>query len=449
MTRRPPYVLPAIVFSQFAGTSLWFAGNAVLADLRLPGAADEAGIQRITQAVQLGFIVGTLVFALFAVADRRSPRLVFLLCSLAGAAANLAGAHLARDVTSLMALRFCTGFFLAGIYPVGMKVAAGWYERGLGSALGYLVGALVLGTAFPHLLQALGETGFFVVEVRGGPERARSVLSFVSALAGLGGCALYFLVPDGPYLPRVPYRGETPVNTLSKNIRKTRVPRAATKPWEGALVTDPDAKPGKDSAGSFAIVSVFQNARFRRAALGYFGHMWELYAFWAFTPIFLTALFEKHAVKSEASVSLWSFLIIAVGFFGCALGGYASLRAGSARVALAQLAVSGGLCLLSPLLFLDIVPLWIALACMLLWGVTVIGDSPQFSALVAANAPRQLVGSALTVVNSIGFSLTIVSIEVVGSWARCVSDPAWLFIMLAPGPLAGLLAMRGFLRDSG
>ncbi|MCR9141130.1 MAG: MFS transporter [bacterium] len=439
-------LLPAIVFSQFAGTSLWFAGNAVLGDLQLAGAGGARELQWITQAVQLGFICGTLVFALFAVADRASPRLVFLLSSLAGALANLAGAYVAWDVASLMIMRFCTGFFLAGIYPVGMKVAAGWYERGLGSALGLLVGALVLGTAFPHLLQALGSAGLLEATAAGGPERARIILGLVSLLAVVGGFALYILVPDGPFLqkrePAREHKSEYEDQQPRENISQAN-------PFSHSV----SATPALTSSAP-TIFTIFRDGDFRRAALGYFGHMWELYAFWAFTPIFLAALFSKsapgHAISvGDANISLWSFLIIAIGFFGCAIGGYISLRIGSARVAFSQLAISGGMCLLSPLLFWDVVPLPLALAGMLLWGFTVIGDSPQFSALVAATAPRELVGSALTIVNSIGFALTIVSIEVLGWWATTISNPAWLFVVLAPGPIAGLLALRGILRDSG
>lgn len=432
MTQRSSAILPAIVFSQFAGTSLWFAGNAVLADLQIPGSAGEQGIQWITQSVQLGFIIGTLLFAVFAVADRWSPRLVFFLCSLAGALANIATAYLADSVETLMALRFCTGFFLAGIYPVGMKVAAGWYERGLGNALGLLVGALVLGTAFPHLLQALSSAGLF--EATGGPERARTVLLFVSLLAAVGGLVLYVLVPDGPFL--------------------TKKAAAISDPTSA-----PNINPGEvNRATPFAISTIFRTASFRRAAFGYFGHMWELYAFWAFVPFFLSALVHAHAPESDAAksgspetlnIALWSFITIAVGFFGCALGGQASIRFGSARVAFVQLMISGCLCLLSPLLFWQAVPLPVALAFVMLWGITVIGDSPQFSALVAATAPRELVGSALTIVNSVGFALTILSIQILGWWVSFLTEPAWLFLVLAPGPLLGLISLRGILRDSG
>ena len=153
---RPARILPLIVFSQFTGTSLWFAGNAVIRDLQLAWGLGEQSLGYVTSAVQLGFISGTLLFAILVIADRFSPRKVFFCCAMAGALANIALLAAPQGLTALLLLRFVTGFFLAGIYPVGMKIAAGWYRQGLGRALGYLVGALVVGTAFPHLIRASG-----------------------------------------------------------------------------------------------------------------------------------------------------------------------------------------------------------------------------------------------------------------------------------------------------
>jgi MFS family permease len=373
-----------IVLSQFAGGSLWFAGNAVLGDLRLALGLPDAALGWITSAVQLGFIAGTLAFAFFAVSDIASPRVVFFLCALAGAAANAASYLMAQGLASLMALRFATGFFLAGIYPVGMKIAAGWYRDDLGKALGFLVGALVLGTAFPHLLKGLGTT-----------LPPQQVMLGVSALAVAGGAAMLVLVPDGPFLSR------------------------------GARF-DPRA-----------LASVFGVAGFRASAFGYFGHMWELYAFWAFVPLLLAA----HAALGP--VSLWTFAIIAVGALGCMAGGLASLRLGSARVAFAQLTASGMCCLLSPFLFHAPTPVFLAF--LLFWGIVVAGDSPQFSALNAANAPRELVGSALTIANCIGFAITIGSIELLNAAAGSLGAQ-WLFLLLAPGPVFGLAALLPLLR---
>jgi hypothetical protein len=384
LSARPARILPVIVASQFAGTSLWFAGNAVLPDLqRQWGLAPEA-LGYVTSAVQLGFIAGTLVFAFLAVADRYSPRLVFLLCSLAGAVANLGVLAADGGLTPLLLCRFATGFFLAGIYPVGMKIAAGWYREGLGNALGFLVGALVLGTAFPHLLKALGQAWAWP-----------SVLTGVSLVAALGGVLMYALVPDGP--------------NLAKGGR-----------------FDPSA-----------LVAVFRSKGFRASAFGYFGHMWELYAFWAFLPVAISLCAPGH------SVPLWSFLVIAAGALGSAGGGLVSLRAGSARVASAQLAASGLCCLLSP--FLLLAPPAVVLAFLVFWGIVVVGDSPQFSALNAANAPRESVGSALTIGNCIGFAITIGSIQLLNTLSGSV-PVQYLFLLLAPGPAFGLWAMLPLLR---
>ena len=379
----PKRILPAIVLSQFAGTSLWFAINAVMPDLQRDWQLPAAAVGSLTSAVQAGFIGGTLVFALLTIADRFSPRQVFLLCALAGAACNAAGALLDRQYDTLLALRFATGFFLAGIYPVGMKIAAGWYTRGLGAALGLLVGALVLGTAAPHGLRALGAHWPW-----------QTVMWTVSAIAAAGGVLMYALVPESPSMPR------------AARIR----PQALAVIW-----TDRDV---------------------RASAFGYFGHMWELYAFWVLVPLIVATRLPATQVAAA------SFAVIGSGFLGCAVGGLLVRRFGSTRVAAAQLATSGLCCVLAPLL-LD-APLWLFAAWLLVWGVTVVGDSPQFSTLTALNAPRDAVGSVLTFVNCIGFAITIVSI---GLFTHALQR--WPLAMLLPwlaiGPALGLRALAPLL----
>ena len=234
MKKRPPWILPTIIFSQFAGTSLWFAGNAVLGDLQRQWSMGAESLGYMISAVQLGFIAGTLCFAFFVIADRFSPRIVFFICSLFGAFSNLLISLVADGPAMLLVLRFLTGFFLAGIYPVGMKIAAGWYQRGLGKALGFLVGALVLGTAFPHLLKGIGQTLPW-----------ETVILSVSGIALLGGIAMMILVPDGPFA-----------------VKGTKF-------------------------DSRALMIIFQSRDVRSASFGYFGHMWELYAFLAFIPVIL------------------------------------------------------------------------------------------------------------------------------------------------------------------
>jgi MFS family permease len=388
MGRPPRRILPAIILSQFAATTVWFAGNAVLPDLqRLWGLSPET-LAYMTSSVQLGFVAGTLVFAVLSIADIFAARRVFLVCSLACAFFNASVYLFADGFTSLMAFRFLTGFFLAGVYPVGMKIAAGWYQQGLGKAIGFLTGALVLGTAFPHLLKAFDQSLSWP-----------AVVLWTSAIAACGGFVMFSLVPDGPYM------------------------------HNGAKF-DPGA-----------MKLIFQSRKFRASAFGYFGHMWELYAFWAFVPVILAAHVGSGTLVS-LNIPLWAFLIIGVGSVGCAGGGMLSEKFGSARVAFLQLAISALCCLASP--FLLSAPTPVFLLFLLVWGITVVGDSPQFSALNALNAPPVLVGSALTIVNCIGFSITIVSIQLLG-FASHFLDTRWLFLLLVVGPLAGLYAMRPLL----
>ena len=389
---RPGRILPAIVFSQFAGTSLWFAGNAILPDLQRDLALGDHAVATITSAVQLGFIAGTLVFALLNVSDRFSPRAVFLACALLGAVANAAIVvlpHIGHPYAALLALRFATGFFLAGIYPVGMKIAAGWYRGGLGGALGYLVGALVLGTAFPHLVKGLGHAM---------PWTTATV--WLSGLAAAGGFVMFALVPDGPYL-----------------VKGTRF--------------DPKA-----------MATIFSSPDLRASAFGYFGHMWELYTMWALVPLMLAGYAALHGM-TDLNVGFWSFCVIAAGAIGCVGGGIVSKAAGSARVAFAQLSLSGICCIVSPLAYLMPWPAFLAF--MIAWGVFVVGDSPQFSALTAATAPKAFVGSALTIVNCIGFAITVASIQLTTLLAQRL-PLEWWFVPVAIGPMLGLIAFRRLAR---
>ena len=384
---RPARILPTIVLSQFAGTSLWFAGNAVLPDLQAELGLAGNAVASITSAVQLGFIAGTLVFAVLAIADRFLPSRAFLACALLGAIANalvIATPALAEPYPAILALRFATGFFLAGIYPVGMRIAAGWYREGLGNALGWLVGALVLGTAFPHLLKGLGQSMPW-----------STVLASLSIIAAAGGVAMAVLVHDGPY---------------------------------GAKGTKFDPR---------AVFQIFASRKLRASAFGYFGHMWELYTFWALVPLLLAGYATKNG--TALNVPAWSFAIIGAGAIGCVAGGYASRTIGSAKVAFAQLSLSGLCCLASPLAFLLPVPFFLAF--LVAWGIFVVGDSPQFSALNAANAPKALVGSTLTLVNCIGFAITIPSIALAARLADAL-PLEWLFVPVAAGPVLGLLATR-------
>lgn len=380
------HILPTIVVAQFCCTSLWFAGNAVMGDLVSSFGLSDGALGHLTSSVQFGFITGTLLFAVLTIADRFSPSRVFFCCALAGAFCNYGMTFGGNTPFTLLAIRFATGFFLAGIYPVGMKIAADYYQKGLGKSLGYLVGALVLGTAFPHALKSLGTALPW-----------RDVLLYTSLIAVVGGLGMLLLVPDGPY-------------------------RRAGK----AL----------DLAAAFR---VFRKPPFSAAAMGYFGHMWELYTFWAFVPVALQVYVQLHPEVGSINLSFWSFLIIGIGGLGCVVGGYLSERFGPKWVAAFALGGSGLLCLLAPFVFM-LPQLGLFLACLLLWGLLVVADSPLFSTMVAQNAPAESKGSALTIVNCIGFAITIVSIQLLSTIQQDLILP-YSFVILAAGPAFGLWAL--------
>ena len=383
----PRHILPIIVFSQFCCTSLWFASNAIIGDLATTYGLDPAITGNITSAVQLGFISGTLIFAILSIADRFSPSLVFMVCAFLGAAVNLGVLWSGNTLLSLLSFRFVVGFFLAGIYPVRMKIAADYYSKGLGLSLSLLVGALVLGTAFPHLLKVSSQSIDW-----------RLVIYITSALAALGGLLIYLFVPNGP-----------------------------------------NRKPAQEIQLS-SFFQVFKNKPFRAAAFGYFGHMWELYTFWAFVPIMI-ATFNVDAGSSALDVSLWAFLIIGIGAIACIIGGVLSQRYATRTVATVALASSGLCCLCLPWI-IGSGMVWLFIIFILFWGMTVITDSPLFSTMVAQNATSELKGTALTIVNCIGFAITIVSIQLLsGLWASTGSTYA--FMLLAIGPALGLWALWG------
>ncbi|MDT3404338.1 MFS transporter [Mucilaginibacter terrae] len=375
-------VLPVIVVSQFFCTSLWFAGNAIMGDVARQFDIAPEYLAHIASAVQLGFITGTLVFAILSLADRISPSKLFFCCALIAAAVNLSLAFIQLSTTLLLSVRFITGFFLAGIYPVGMKIAADYFDKGLGKSLGFLVGALVLGTAFPHFLKSIPAFSW------------RYVIYATSILATLGGLAMLLLVPDGPY-----------------------------------------RKPSQQFKLS-AFLSGFKNADFRASAFGYFGHMWELYAFWVFVPVMLTSYQEHSAIA--LNIPLLSFIIIAMGSLACAGSGLLSQKFGTKKVAVWALYTSCLCCLVSPVFFISSVIIFITF--LLVWSIAVIADSPLFSTLVAQNAPAETKGTSLTIVNCIGFSITIFSIQIINA-LRTEQNMHYIFMLLAIGPVLGLIAL--------
>lgn len=378
-------VLLIIILSQFFCTSLWFAGNGVMEDIIQTFALDEQALGHLTSIVQFGFIIGTLSFAILSIADRYSPSRVFAICALMGALSNACIIWFGQGLTSILSFRFLTGFMLAGIYPVGMKIAADYFDKGLGQSLGLLVGALVMGTALPHLLREVGQ---------GLPWEY--IIGFTSVLASTGGLLMIVLVPDGPY-----------------------------------------RKAGQKLQLS-AFLKVFQNKEFRAAAFGYFGHMWELYAMWAFVPYMLQTFQLSHS-ENNINVSLLSFLIIGVGSLACFIAGRLSIKKESKNIAITALSLSSICCLGYPLVFS--LGSAVAFICFLMfWGLVVIADSPMFSTLVAHNAPAELKGTALTIVNCIGFTITILSIQLINGLTSMTTSNS-IFLILAIGPILGLIAL--------
>lgn len=344
-----------------------------------------SAVGHLTSAVQFGFILGTLIFALLTIADRFSPSKVFFTCAIIGSVFNLITILDNQTLYTLIAIRFCTGFFLAGIYPIGMKIAADYYTKGLGLSLGYLVGALVVGTAFPHFLKVFNTNVSW-----------QYLLVFISVIATLGGVLMLLFVPNGPYR------------------------KASQKLQLGAWSEN------------------FKDKNFRAATFGYFGHMWELYAFWAFVPLMLSTFLSKNLTLSF-NVPLWSFLIIAIGGLACVTSGYLSLIYKTKRVAFAILVLSCLCCLVSPFVFQSNSQ-FLFLGFLLFWGIVVIADSPLFSTLIAQNAIPKFKGTALTMVNSIGFSITIISIQLI-NYVATIWNSSYIFILLAIGPIFGLLAL--------
>jgi len=381
LQRRP---LLVIVVAQLFGTSLWFSVNGVWSSLAIERGLTEAYLGYLTLAIQLGFILGTLAIAVTGLADRFRASAIFAVASVLGALFNIAFITAVTLPPIDILLRFLTGLCLAGVYPLGMKLVISWVPKHAGAALSWLVGMLTLGTALPHLLR--GAT-------LGMPWQWP--LFTASALALLG-ALLVGLLGDGAQLPKG-----------RQNIRVS------------------DGLKG------------LQTPNFRAVAGGYFGHCWELYAFWMLVPLLVSR--EALRLDLTATFTPWiAFGVIALGAVGCVLGGRLSQHFGNYKVAYGALLASGLICLAYPFL-MHLSPLFL-LTLLALWGVVVIADSPQFSALAAATAPREQVGASLALMNAIGFALTLPAIWITSSW--WLDYGPWVVLCLLPGPVLGLLTFR-------
>jgi MFS family permease len=348
-------------------------------------------------AVQAGFVAGTLLTALTNLADTVNSRRLFAMGCVAGAIVNAAIAIVPSD-EAVIVLRFFTGAALAWVYPPGMKIVAGWYRERRGMALGIVVGAVGVGSAFPHLLAWLGA---------GLPWRV--LVSASSVLAVAGALIVGLAVGDGPHV-------------------------SASAPFD-----------------RHALRVVLRNRGTRLAMLGYFGHMWELYAMWTWMAAFASASLAASASGSFAGAggasvgSLVAFVAIASGAVGCVVAGRWADRFGKARVAGAAMLASAACVLVSPLFYGA--PFGALLVLAVVWGFTIVADSAQFSALVTDHTPRTHVGTALTLQTSAGFLLTMVSMRLVPPLSA-MAGWQWAFLFLAPGPLLGALAMRRLSRQA-
>ncbi len=373
-------------------SSVWFSGTAAAPALKEAWALSEVQASWLTVSVQIGFILGTFLYAVFNVADIFKARNVFFLSAAGGAVFNAAFALFSTGLTTAVLFRFLTGITLAGVYPVGMKLIAQWERFKLGWGLGLMVGALTLGKAIPYLLFAVGAEFDW-----------RRLMYGASFLSAAGALIVKLGLGDGPHL---------------------------------------QAAPPFDIRAAFR---VFRRRDFRLQALGYFGHMWELYAFWSLAASFIAASFSSAGRPASPPVPLFVFLTISIGAAGCVLGGWASRRYGERAVALISLSGSSVLCALSGFLF--VAPGRLLLPAMLLWGILVISDSPMFSSLAAQTCPPEYTGTALTIQNGIGFAITVVSILFI-AWISRLVGWRWAFTFLAAGPLLGAVAMARLRRKN-
>lgn len=375
--------LALLAFAVVGGMSTWFAGS-VAAPLRAADLALTSGeVGWLVSGVQLGFVLGTLLIAVLNIADVVPGRRLFAVSAMGAAIAN-AALLVAPTLPWLVASRLATGFCLAGVYPPAMKMAATWFRHSRGLAIGTVVGALTIGKALPYLLQGNGAVAIELVVL-------------VPSLAALAAAVLIGTTwHDGPHA-------------------------FPARPFHWGLIGE-----------------VVRDGPLRRVTGGYLGHMWELYAFWAWVPGFLTAAAAARGEVATAHGTA-AFTIVAIGAIGCVGGGLLADRIGRRQVVRGAMLLSGTLAALSPLLFGA--PAWLLMAALLVWGIAVIADSAQFSALATELAPPHAVGTALALQTSLGFLLTIASIQLVPMLADALGW-RWALAVLAVGPLVGVGVLR-------
>jgi MFS family permease len=375
------------MFLLAAGTlfamSLWFSASAVVPVLSKLWNLSDSTAAWLTLSVQLGFVAGTLLSAILNLADIMNPKRFLVICAIVAAATNALLTTVEHSAGFAILLRFLTGMFLAGVYPPAMKIMASWFKSGRGMAIGVLIGALTFGKATPYLINAFQM------------ENWRNTLLISSGLTVLGALLIFFFLKDGPFAQP-----------------------AARFDW---------TQVGK----------VFGNRGVRLANFGYLGHMWELYAMWTWTPVMIRASFAAHKMKPELAETI-SFVGIAAGAAGCILAGILADRYGRTLIASIAMIISGTCCLFVGFVF-DQNPV-LLIVVVLIWGISVVADSAQFSASVTELADQRYIGTALTLQTCIGFLLTVITIKLVPIF---VSTLGWryAFWLLAPGPFLGVLSM--------
>ncbi|WBB91067.1 MFS transporter [Verrucosispora sp. WMMC514] len=394
MTSRPGVQRALIAAVQVLSLAVWFSASAVVPALRESWQIGAAASVWLTASVQLGFVAGAVASTVLNLADRVRPHLLMAGSATLAAACTGVFALTVDGLAGAIPLRFLTGVFLAGVYPVGMKLTGSWAppaRRGL--AFGVMIGALTLGSALPHLIGGLGDLPW------------RGVMGTAAGCALLGAVLAATLVREGPQF----------------------APGTSPRPYP-----------------RYALAMFGQRGP-RLVNLGYFGHMWELYALWTWLPSFLIAGTAARTGGDDANVSLLAFLAIGIaGVAGCLAGGWAADRFGRPRAAFTALVVSGACCLASPLFFAAPPAAVVLLG--VVWGAAVIADSGVFSTALSEVADKRYVGTALTAQTAIGFALTVVTIQLVPVLADAVGW-RWAFLLLAPGPAVGALAMRAFGRQ--